>query len=168
MENPVGRAGRGATEPPETTCDVRSETLRLAQWASHLQNSSVPPSLVALQGQLQRAPMKSLLQQRVRQFLIHSFLYYHLGDSVISDTQYDRICQELAELLKEHPGLEVPYRELTEQTLGTEASGYTIRKFPPPIVSSALHLLYQARYRAHRPLPEFLSRQGYRIAEAGA
>ena len=43
MENPVGRAGRGATEPPETTCDVRSETLRLAQWASHLQNSSVPP-----------------------------------------------------------------------------------------------------------------------------
>ena len=112
--------------------------------------------------------MKSLLQQRVRQFLIHSFLYYHLGDSVISDTQYDRICQELVELLKEHPGLEVPYRELTEQTLGTEASGYTIRKFPPPIVSSALHLLYQARYRAHRPLPEFLSRQGYRIVEAGA
>ena len=111
--------------------------------------------------------MKSLLQQRVRQFLVHSFLYYHLGDSVISDTQYDRICQELRALLQQHPQLEVPYRDLTEQALGTEASGYTIRKFPPPLVSSALHLLYQAHYRAHLTLAEFLARQGYRIAEAG-
>ncbi|MEC7416868.1 MAG: hypothetical protein VX420_01480 [SAR324 cluster bacterium] len=112
--------------------------------------------------------MKSLLQQRVRQFLVHSFLYYHLGDSVISDAKYDRICQELGTLLEAHPQLEVPYRELTEQALGTEASGYTIRKFPPPIVSAALHLLYQARHRAHLSLTEFLARQGYRTAEAGA
>ena len=42
----------------------------------------------------------SLLQQRLRQFLVHSYLYYKLDESIISDTEYDRICMELRELLK--------------------------------------------------------------------
>jgi len=34
-------------------------------------------------------------QQKVRQYLVHSFLYYQLGESIISDMQYDQNCVEV-------------------------------------------------------------------------
>jgi len=39
-------------------------------------------------------------QQKVRQYLVHSFLYYQLGESIISDMQYDQICVEVETYLR--------------------------------------------------------------------
>lgn len=76
--------------------------------------------------------MNSLLQQRLRQFLVHSYLYYKLDESIISDTEYDRICMELRELLKKHPEADLPFRKIAEKALGDEASGYSIRQYLRP------------------------------------
>ena len=105
--------------------------------------------------------MKALLQQRVRQFLVHSFLYYQLHDSVISDSKYDHLCQELQNLLQQYPD-DVPFRNIVEQTLGGEASGFSIKKYPPAIISAAFHLLYQHRYLNSLDFIEFVERFGYR------
>lgn len=104
-----------------------------------------------------------LLQQRIFQFLVHSFLYYKLGESLISDQQYDQICQELKSLLQSSPPSSVPYVPLVKP-LGEEASGFFIKKYPPSIISTALHLLYQANYVDHLSFPDFIERQGYRFA----
>ncbi|MEL0342575.1 MAG: hypothetical protein VXC58_09140 [Deltaproteobacteria bacterium] len=61
--------------------------------------------------------MNSLLQQRLRQFLVHSYLYYKLDESIISDTEYDRICMELRELLKKHPGADLSIRKNDEKAI---------------------------------------------------
>jgi hypothetical protein len=106
--------------------------------------------------------MNPLLSQRIRQFLVHSFLYYRLDESVIPDQQYDELCRELRDLLQEQPSSEdLPYRELLESARSSEGSGFAIRNYPPEIVSTALHLLYQDRYRT-LSFPDFLARFGYR------
>ena len=61
--------------------------------------------------------------------------YYKLDESIISDTEYDRICMELRELLKKHPEADLPFRKIAEKALGDEASGYSIRQYPPSIIS---------------------------------
>lgn len=50
--------------------------------------------------------MKKKIKNRI-QFLrstlsIHSYLYYHLGESIISDSKWDEWAYELVELQKEH------------------------------------------------------------------
>ncbi len=108
--------------------------------------------------------MNSLLQQRLRQFLVHSYLYYKLDESIISDTEYDRICMELRELLKRHPEADLPFRKIAEKALGDEASGYSIRQYPPSIISVSMHLLYQNNYRQQMSFTHFLERFGARVA----
>ena len=108
--------------------------------------------------------MNSLLQQRLRQFLVHSYLYYKLDESIISDTEYDRICMELRELLKKHPEADLHFRKIAEKALGDEASGYSIRQYPPSIISVSMHLLYQNNYRQQMSFTHFLERFGARVA----
>ena len=105
---------------------------------------------------------RALLQQRILQFLVHSFLYYQLGESLISDQQYDRLCQELQQNLETPPDPPVLYWDLVKQ-LGPEASGFSIKKYPPPIISTALHLLYQENYANRISFADFLARHGYRF-----
>ena len=39
------------------------------------------------------------LNRLIRQFLVHSFLYYRLDESLISDQQYDDLAQGLRKIL---------------------------------------------------------------------
>ncbi|MBF0287728.1 MAG: hypothetical protein HQM14_07900 [SAR324 cluster bacterium] len=103
-----------------------------------------------------------LLRQRIRQFLVHSFLYYQSGESVISDQEYDRICEELISLLKTQPDDSDPYLGIVKD-LGDEASGFSIKNYPPPIISSAMHLLYQENYANQISFPDFVARHGYQL-----
>ena len=107
--------------------------------------------------------MNSLLQQRLRQYLVHSYLYYKLDESIIDDIDYDRICMELKELLKKYPDEDPPFRKLAEKSLGNEASGYAIRHYPPSIISASMHLLYQQNYRKQMSFPDFLGRFGAKV-----
>ena len=100
------------------------------------------------------------LRQRALQFLVHSFLYYRLGESVVSDEFYDRMAKELRALRSKHPNAEMPYAEVIDPALGPEASGFRIRKYPPRIISTAFKLLY-AVTTPEMDFPEFLERRGF-------
>ena len=43
------------------------------------------------------------INQRRRQLLVHSFLYYQLNTSEISDHQYDKFCLDLIDLQEKYP-----------------------------------------------------------------
>lgn len=43
------------------------------------------------------------IQQRRLQILVHSYLYYQLNESIISDHTFDRWCKELVYLTEQYP-----------------------------------------------------------------
>jgi hypothetical protein len=104
--------------------------------------------------------LQALLRRRARQFLVHSFLYYRLGESVIGDPAFDHIAEELRRLRTEHPALELPHADVLEPALGPEGSGFLIRQYPPEIVSAAFKLLY-ATSSPQVDFHEFCERRGY-------
>ena len=57
-----------------------------------------------------------MLEQKIRQFLVHSFLYYKLDESIISDTDYDSLCVELKGLIKDKSNF--IYEELIQSSMG--------------------------------------------------
>ena len=100
----------------------------------------------------------------VRRFLVHSFLYYQLDESIISDENYDQICVQLKEAVKGQD--KYLYQSIVENSLGNEGSGFSIHKkdYPPSIVSAAFHLLYQDKCSETKSFREFLSFYGYGVA----
>ena len=69
-------------------------------------------------------------QQKVRQYLIHSFLYYQLGESIMSDMQYDQICGEVETCLRTNSNSNpLPYHDIITKSLAEDASGFSIRKY---------------------------------------
>ena len=106
-----------------------------------------------------------VLHQRARQFLVHSFLYYRLGEPVLSDSAFDRLAQELTELHAALPDVALPYAEVLEPALGPEASGYAIRTYPPEIVTTAFKVLY-AYAAPEVDFAEFVAHRGHALEEA--
>jgi DNA ligase-like, N-terminal NAD+-binding domain len=102
----------------------------------------------------------SLLRRRARQFLVHSFLYYRLGESVIGDDAFDRVSEELRLLRSKYPQAELPFADVLALALGPEGSGFAIRNYPPEIVSAAFKLLY-ATAAPDVDFHEFVERRGY-------
>jgi len=106
--------------------------------------------------------MNELIQQKIRQYLIHSFLYYQLDESVISDRHYDHICTDITKFIAGNSeNNSLPFHDLVKTSLTENASGFSISKYPPEIVSAALHLLYQSSYIDSMPFETFLARFGY-------
>ena len=104
------------------------------------------------------------LDRLVRQFLVHSFLYYQLNESIIGDRNYDQICVQLKEVIKDQD--KYHYQNIIEKSLGAEGSGFSIHKkeYPPEIISAAFHLLYQDKFSETKSFQEFLSSYGYGVA----
>ena len=112
--------------------------------------------------------MNELIQQKIRQYLVHSFLYYQLDESIISDRHYDKICGDLAKLISDNSAkYSLPFHDLVKSSLNENASGFSISKYPPEIVSAALHLLYQTSYIDSMSFETFLARFGYSHSEIG-
>jgi hypothetical protein len=44
-----------------------------------------------------------LINRRERQILVHSFLYYQLNESILTDYTFDAICNELVVLMTKYP-----------------------------------------------------------------
>ena len=106
--------------------------------------------------------MNELIQQKIRRYLVHSFLYYQLDESIISDRHYDHICEDVAKLISENSAKNSsPFHDLVKSSLIEHASGFSINKYPPEIVSTALHLLYQTSYIDSMSFETFLARFGY-------
>ena len=112
--------------------------------------------------------MNELIQQKIRQYLVHSFLYYQLDESIISDRNYDQICKDVAKLISDNSDkYTLPFHDLLKSSLTENASGFSISKYPPEIVSAALHLLYQTSYFDSMSFEIFLARFGYSSYEIG-
>ena len=110
--------------------------------------------------------MGELIQKKIRQYLVHSFLYYQLDESIIADRHYDQICKEVLKLMKNHASSTVlPYQELLKKSLFEDASGFSIKQYPPEIISSAFHLLYQHNGVESTTFDSFLTRFGYTISD---
>ena len=109
--------------------------------------------------------MNELIRQKIRQYLVHSFLYYQLDESIISDQHYDEICFEVLQLMETDADAHLlPYHELVKTSLSDDASGFSIRKYPAEIISSAMHLLYQHNPVKSMSFDTFLSRFGYSLS----
>ena len=105
-----------------------------------------------------------MIQQKIRQYLVHSFLYYQLNESIISDNYFDLICKEILNFLERNSEeYSLPFRGIVTSSLSGDASGYTIKTYPDEIISTALHLLYQKNYRESMSFNTFLARFGYRL-----
>jgi len=110
--------------------------------------------------------MGELIQKKIRQYLVHSFLYYQLDESVIADRHYDQICKEVLKLMKNHASSTVlPYQELVKKSLFEDASGFSVKQYPAEIISSAFHLLYQYNGDESTTFDSFLTRFGYTISD---
>lgn len=81
------------------------------------------------------------INQRERQLLVHSYLYYRLGKNLIDDDKYDKWSFELADLIKENP------TEFRKSVYHKEfegfnpSSGYYLKYNKPEIRNVALRLL---------------------------
>jgi len=73
------------------------------------------------------------MKKLVKDYLIHSYLYYILDNSVISDGEYDTLCKELLQSDIEHP--------LVDKGALAAGSGYSIKDYPIEIVEEAKELL---------------------------
>lgn len=106
--------------------------------------------------------IRSLISRRQRQLLVHSYLYYVLDESIVSDTDYDRWCEELVTLQTQHRDLaqKTPYWNIC-QSFDASGSGYWIQRYPPEIVTTAVHLLWQHKGKPE-PFDDFISRYGLR------
>ena len=110
--------------------------------------------------------MNELILQKIRQYLVHSFLYYQLDVSIISDSNYDQICSDLAKLISDNSDKNsLPFHDLVKSSLDGNYSGFYINNYPPEIVSAALHLLYQTNYIDSMSFETFLARFGYTSSE---
>ena len=103
------------------------------------------------------------LNRLIRQFLVHSYLYYRLDESLISDQQYDELAKKLRKsLTSRDTDANLAYKEHLGSISISEASGYSIRQYTLEIISTALHLLYQNRFKNLMSFSTFLARYGYR------
>jgi NAD-dependent DNA ligase len=98
-----------------------------------------------------------MLERKIRQFLVHSFLYYQLDESIIGDHEYDMLVTEIMEFIQD----DYIYKSIIENSLGAEGSGFSIRKYPQEIISTSLHLLYQQKYKQTKTFEMFYKSYGY-------
>lgn len=54
---------------------------------------------------MSNSEIKSLINRRRRQILVHSFLYYRMNTTLISDEQYDAWARELMALQRDYPDI---------------------------------------------------------------
>ena len=97
----------------------------------------------------------------VHRFLIHSFIYYKLDDSIIEDHQYDEICIMLAgfkgsDMFREHKY----YHYI--KNIDSSASGFYIDVFPKPIITTAFRLLYN-RTNRYNDFEQLVTDYGYQL-----
>lgn len=90
---------------------------------------------------LSEEQIKERIQQRRRQVLVHSYLYYHLDHSIIEDRKFDYLSKDLVDLQEKYPELskDVPFYEELKGFDGT--TGFHLKYKSPTIVNAANRLL---------------------------
>lgn len=92
----------------------------------------------------------SLIEKRRRQILIHSYIYYRLGESIISDYEWTMAAMQLAHLQRKFPK-ESKKAQYYEGFIGFDgSSGFDLHYDKPEIERDAHCLL-----RFHKEGPEY-------------
>ena len=71
--------------------------------------------------------MQDLIDYTQRKIIVHSYIYYELNNTVISDREYDALCKKLVALKNEYPDLwrtSEYYKQFGEDYNG--ATGFTL------------------------------------------
>lgn len=85
---------------------------------------------------------KELIKRRRRQLLIHSYLYYDLGETLIEDSTFDKWAYELVELQNKYPELSKEVKDFYWEFIDFDGcSGFDLNYRHPDIVNVALRLL---------------------------
>lgn len=86
--------------------------------------------------------IKEKINQRRRQMLVHSCIYYRFDTNIVSDFDYDRWVNELMELQRKHPEIaqQCVYQE-DFKNLDETTSGFNLGHSRPEIVRKAQYLL---------------------------
>lgn len=75
----------------------------------------------------EEAEIGELINRRRRQVAVHSFLYYRMYESLVSDHVFDKWCVELVGLQENHPAIAEKVTFLRDYFLGWKGeSGYDI------------------------------------------
>ncbi len=96
--------------------------------------------------------IKSKIRRRRRQIIVHSCIYYRLGDNIISDYQYDMWAKELGKLQQEYPELSKQVPDFYEafKDFNVECtSGYQLPIYLPEVIKKAEQLL-EYHYRSKK------------------
>lgn len=86
--------------------------------------------------------IKEKINQRRRQMLVHSCIYYRFDTNIVSDFDYDRWVNELMELQRKYPEIaqQCVYQE-DFKNLDETTSGFNLGHSRPEIVRKAQYLL---------------------------
>ena len=98
-------------------------------------------------------PTRDLIQRRRHQLLVHSCIYYHLNQNLVSDQQWDSWAKELVELQKKYPKIaeRVDYHEAFKDFDGT--TGFDLPFTRPEIINKANWLiLNQGRFKNEKEI----------------
>jgi hypothetical protein len=87
------------------------------------------------------------MQILIKDYLIHSYLYYILDSSIISDGEYDMLCKELLQSDIEHP--------LVDKGSLAAGSGFSIIDYPVEIMEEAKELLKNAPQPARSAVHDY-------------
>lgn len=91
---------------------------------------------------LNESPIKTLMRRRMLQVWVHSYIYYVLDDSKISDSTWSKWAKELACLIKQYPAIfnSIPHHEIFTDFTGD--TGFDIaNKADNGIITKAYYLL---------------------------
>ncbi len=77
----------------------------------------------------------------VPHYLIHCYLYYGVGESLISDRQFDLLARRLQ---SEWDEVKHPHRRLIDRSALSSGGSYLVKKLPLRVISSAEGLLRSA------------------------
>ena len=80
------------------------------------------------------------IQQRRRQMLVHSYIYYELDQNIVSDAKWSAWAKELAELQNRYPNMskKIPY---AEQFADWDGSSGAFLEYDDSIIDTAWRLL---------------------------
>lgn len=84
-----------------------------------------------------RRVIDSNINMLVPHYLMHSYLYYSEGDTVIIDEFYDEICKRLDKNLTE---VRHEHKYLIRKSMLAAGTGYYLRNLPSRIIGAALTL----------------------------
>ena len=90
--------------------------------------------------------IKKIIESKRIEILVHSYIYYYLGDNVIEDYQYDNLGRELAKLQKQHPDIadQCSYAErFKEYGIDNCFSGFDLPYMQSEIIEKAKKLLQE-------------------------